>query len=301
MKKVSALIVFCFLLCLCSCSNATEKQTLQDLINPDKEVFTSRNTEIDVYTDNSVYLFSNKYDRVPESFYNSLNQYEVKQVAEKELPANHIYINFNNPYEDTISIDIDDKDQIILDYDNEKLYKCEGIYDAVLDFFKPAFNESDKCFTAGLAPETMKYEYVIYDKDHNTIKADSIGRQPHITRTGEDIICLWCQSGTGTLTRWSVYYNRATGEASPTYNGQTDSYGNLTCNTGSGKVAVSDIFSGQELYVIDKFNEPLADFIENISSAYFTEDGTQIKVVYKNQSNVDCEQVFDLPQNIAVQ
>lgn len=303
MKKLSALIVFCFLLCLCSCSQATEKQTLQDMINLDKSVFSLRNTEIDVYNGEDIYRFSNKYDRVPEDFYNSLNQYEVEVVTEKENAYNHIYINFrfNNPYSDTISLNIDEKNQIILNYDYDKVYKCEGIYDALQEYFKPIFSESNFAYMVGSTPVFNQYEYVIFDKNHNLIKNDTLRSQPHITKISDDEVCLWVQAGTGIYTRWSIYYNRVTGEVSPTYNGQTDSYGNLTCNTGSGKVIVSDIFSGQELYVIDKFNEPLADYFENIVSAYFTEDGTQIKVVYKNQSNEDCEQVFDLPQNISAQ
>ncbi len=298
MKKISLLIVVAFLLCLCSCEGTTEKQTLQDIIKSDKNVFSLRNTEIDVYNNNDIHLFSNMYDRVPEAFYNSLNQYEVEVVAEKEQAYNHIYINFNNPYSDTISLNIDDKDQIILDYAYDNVYKCEGIYDALQEYFKPIFKESNLCYKVGSTPVLNQYEYVIYDKDLNTIKYDLIRRQPHITRVSEDVTCLWCQTGTGILSRWSIYYNRATGEASPTYSGQTDSYGNLTCNTGSSKVIVSDIFSGEELYIIDEFNEPLADFVENIASAYFTEDGTQIKVVYRNQNNVECEQIFDLPQEI---
>ena len=64
------------------------------MMNLDKSVFSLRNTEIDVYNGKDIYRFSNKYDRVPEDFYNSLNQYEVEVVTEKEDAYNHICINF---------------------------------------------------------------------------------------------------------------------------------------------------------------------------------------------------------------
>ncbi len=298
MKKISLVIVLSLLVCLCSCSFVTEKQMLQNIIVIDESVFSIRTTEMDVYMGENIYCFSNKYDRVLQDFYNSLNEYEIGKVSEKEKSYNNIHIRFNTQYQGIVSLTIDDKDQIVLDSDFDNIYKCEGIYDAFQEYFEPIFSESNKYYKIGRVPISMQYEYVIYKKDLSTIRFDTTRSQPHITRISEDVVCLWCQAGTGIYARWSVYYNRVTGEVSPTYNGQTDSYGNLTCNTGSGKVVVSDIFSGQELYVIDKFNEPPADYFENIVSAYFTEDGTQIKVVYKNQNNVDCEQVFDLPQDI---
>lgn len=301
MKKLSLVIAVVFIISLCSCSSTSEKQTLQDLLCSYKDFSAERCTGLDVYDGENIYRFSNKFDKVPEAFYNSLSLYEIQIVSEEEVAYNYIYITFDNPYADMLSLQVDDKDHIVIDHDNGTVYKCEGIYDSLQEYFKPIFSESNFAYMVGSTPVFNQYEYVIYDKNHNLIKNDTLRSQPHITKISDDEVCLWVQAGTGIYARWSIYYNRATGEASPTYSGQTDSYGNLTCNTSSGKVIVSDIFSGQELYVIDKFNEPLADFIENISSAYFTEDGTQIKVVYKNQSNEDCEQVFDLPQNIAVQ
>ncbi|MBR4286974.1 MAG: hypothetical protein IKT55_04640 [Clostridia bacterium] len=298
MRKTAVLLVIALFLSLCCCSHVAEKQTLQDLVVSCKNISSARCTQATVSVDGKIYFFSNGYDRIPEDFYNSLNQYEIEEVTEKEVSYNQIYIDFYNPYEDGLDLCVDEKDHIIIDNDYDKVYKCEGIYDSLREYFKPIFAESNLCYQVGHTPVTYGYEYVIYDKEYQTIKYDTSSRQPHITRINDDVVCLWIQGGTGILARWSVYYNTATGEISPTYNGQTDSYGTLTCNTGSGIVEVSDIFSGEIVYTIDDFDEPIATFVENISSAYFSEDGSQIIVEYLNTEVETCRQVYELPASV---
>jgi hypothetical protein len=58
------------------------------------------------------------------------------------------------------------------------------------------------------------------------------------------------------------------------------------------------MFTGEELYVINEFEKPLLDGMENVESAYFTLDGTQVIVEYLN---TDCHtetQIFDFPQEL---
>lgn len=50
-------------------------------------------------------------------------------------------------------------------------------------------------------------------------------------------------------------------------------------------------------YVFDRFEKPLGDCMENILSAHFTNDGTQIIVEYLNTEFEKEEQIFDLPKN----
>ncbi len=301
MKKISLLIVVTFLMCMGSCGAITEKQTLQDIITCSNVDFTDRNIQLNVHFYDRIYFLDNKYNNAVENFYKSLNEYEVEPVSEIKKTDIRYYIVFTTTDWEHINVIIDNEDQIEVSLGiltESSYYKCDGLYNALQEYFEPIFKESDLCYKVGITPVSHQYEYVIYDKDLNSIKYDLKSRQPNITRISEDVICLWCQEGTGIYARWSTYYNRETGEVSPKYSGQTDAFGTLTCNTGSGKVIVSDIFSGEELYVIEKFNEPLADSVENIVSAYFAEDGTQITVVYKNQNNEECEQIFDLPQII---
>jgi transcription elongation factor GreA len=61
-------------------------------------------------------------------------------------------------------------------------------------------------------------------------------------------------------------------------------------------VTVYDMFSGEEICRFDKFDEPPADFIENISSAYFTKDGTQVIVEYRTANGETKTQIFDSPK-----
>lgn len=52
----------------------------------------------------------------------------------------------------------------------------------------------------------------------------------------------------------------------------------MTSNTGSGCVIVSDLFTGEEILTVDEWGQPLGDCMENIRSAYFSEDGSSLEV-----------------------
>lgn len=51
------------------------------------------------------------------------------------------------------------------------------------------------------------YSYWIKDRDGNILAEDTTSEWPHISQESEDIVCLWIQTGTGTLTIWSQYFN----------------------------------------------------------------------------------------------
>ena len=81
------------------------------------------------------------------------------------------------------------------------------------------------------------------------------------------------------------------------YYGQTDYYGDLVCATGSSKVIVYKMFSGEQVCCFDQFEKPLGDCIENICSAYFIKDVKEIIVEYLNTDFEKETQFFAIPQN----
>lgn len=138
--------------------------------------------------------------------------------------------------------------------------------------------EQDTYFEVTYEQGTFLYYYRIQDVHGNILAEDTSPDCPHITQKSEDIVCLWMQTGTGASTRWSQYFNIRTGEISPVYYGQTDSFGTMTSNTGNGCVIVSDIFTGQEIMTVDEWGKPLGACNDNIRSAYFSEDGKSLAV-----------------------
>lgn len=251
--------------------------------------------------DNREYNFNNKYKPYVKDFSEFLNGFEMKPVTEPQTTDEYVYVRFLTSDWESIVILFYTNDVIELSVDgfiNEESFISEGSFEKLNEYLEPIFSETDLHYKKGTTPVTQRYEYAVYDKERNVLVYEISSRTPHITRESEDIICLWIQGGTGICSRWSVYYNYKTGEISPTYSGQTDSYGNLTCNTGSGIVEISDIFSGEIVYTIDDFDEPIATFVENISSAYFSEDGSQIIVEYLNTEVETCRQVYELPASV---
>ena len=100
------------------------------------------------------------------------------------------------------------------------------------------------------------------------------------------------------LSRWGNFYNFKTGEKSPDYYGQIDSFGNLVSSTNSRSVTISDMFSGKELLVIDDFKEEIADHVESVISAYFNEDGTKIEIEYHTKQGEEATDIIDLPSEV---
>ena len=274
----------------------TEQQiTLKEYISESEEInYDSHHVEISIYTDEH-YYFTNRN----QEFYSDLIGFLEKSITVTETEYQYdpevfeytiaIYDNTNST---SISIL---KTDIIYSIYNDTAYYCEGIYETVKSLFKPHIDiYNDFCRSASTKVR-YRNEYVIQDKNRNILDADCISREPSIFYI-DGIVHLWVQTGTGHLTRWTYFYDVETGEKSPVYSGQTDFYKNVVISVRHSGVYFYDMFTGEELYVINEFEKPLLDGMENVESAYFTEDGTQVIVEYLN---TDCHtetQIFDFPQ-----
>lgn len=301
LRKINLMLVAVLIFCMCGCGNSENKTTFKQVVSGQNFTFDSRNTLLTINYGNREYNFNNKYKPYVKDFSEFLNEFEIKSVNEPQTTDEYVYVRFLTSDWERIGIFFYTNDVIELNIGHgleKEFFISEDIFEKIKEYLEPILSETDLYYKKGTTPVTQRYEYAVYDEERNVLVCEISSRTPHITRESEDIICLWIQGGTGIYSRWSVYYNHRTGEISPTYNGQTDSYGTLTCNTGSGVVEVSDIFSGEVVYTIDNFDEPIGDFVENISSAYFSEDGSQIIVEYLNTEVETCQQVYKLPASI---
>ena len=137
---------------------------------------------------------------------------------------------------------------------------------------------------------------MIYDKNGNTLKSDTSNKTPYLFYDN-GIVHFWSQSGTGTLTRGATFYNVERGLISPEYYGQTDYFGDIVSATGHSQVVIYEMFTGTEICRFTEFEKPLADALENISSAHFSKDGTKIIVEYLTTNHETATESFDINGN----
>lgn len=254
--------------------------------------------EISVYTD-ECYYFNKQNKEFTKAFLSFLENTNVENTTGYDLNACDIYITFENSKDIIQSFSVNENNQVrVFDKATPIVYECEDIYKTLTAFINPYLKHNANFCRVASTPIRYMHEYAIYDKDYNVIQSDYIGREPHIFLNDSNIVHLWVQSGTGALSRWAQFFDVNNGTKSPTYYGQTDSFGNLVSATENRQVSIYDMFSGDLLYCIDKFEKPLAYYYENIVSAYFSEDGAKLIVQYFSNDTETQVQIFDLPQNL---
>lgn len=308
LKKAAAFlfaVVICLSLTACKgvqkSENEIEKISLYSVIEPDFNFN-------DVYMETSIHSYTNSQYGL-NYYFNSKNQAYMSALSEvlKEIktePATDEFdnnresfsISFYNASGEIFWMEINDKNQIQFDIVKEKTYIGEHAYEKIKETIDPFISECDKYYAVGLTPILHLYEYAIFDTDSRILESHVNSREPRIFANG-NIVHMWIQSGTGTLTRSALFYDVTTGQKSPEYSGVTDYFGSLVSSTSSGKVCIYDMFSGNLLYTIDSFEYPLADAIENIFGAYFNDNG-QLVVWYPDENYDEQVQTFDLPENL---
>lgn len=179
------------------------------------------------------------------------------------------------------------------------LYK-KGLYKEFENLLSPIMQKCDKFYRVEYLLGQFKYKYEIFNSKGDTIISDTFPREPHISLRENNIVCMWTQAGTGTLVRYTVFYDVNTGKKSPYYNGVVDNYNNLVLNSTANSVIISDMFSGIKLQEFDKFKNKLyGGAIEPIYDACFIENGTKVRVTYRAEDLSDQTEIFDviLPKN----
>lgn len=304
-KKLCCVVLVLSLLAFCGCSKNAEskksgkidkKISLKSACSFDSINLDSPYIEIGIYSGED-YHFTN---RNTEFFNEFITFFENKSVTVRKTNTDdfkEFYITFYDG-ENSISLSIYQNDIItIRDKADSYYYYCADIYREFKTAFTPFLQENSQFCRSASTAVAFKNEYAIYDKDHNILESDYISRTPYLFYRDE-IVHLWVQSGTGTLTRSAKFFDVEKGLISPEYYGQTDYFGELVISTSSSQIFIFKMFSGEELYCFDQFEEPLGDCTENIQSAYFTEDGTKIVVKYFNADFETRTQIFTIPQSI---
>ncbi|MCH5317710.1 MAG: hypothetical protein J1E05_07005 [Eubacterium sp.] len=305
-KRVTAFllaVVICLSLTACkgnqNAENQSKQVSLYSVIEPDfnfNDVYME--TSIHSYTNSQYglnYYFNNKNQAYMNALSEVLKEIKTEPAADEfDKNSESVSISFYNASSESFTIHINANDQIRLDY--EKTYIGEHAYEKIKETIDPFITECDKYYAVGLTPILHLYEYAIFDTDSRILESHVNSREPRIFANG-NIVHMWIQSGTGTLTRSALFYDVTTGQKSPEYSGVTDYFGSLVSSTSSGKVCIYDMFSGNLLYTIDSFEYPLADAIENIFGAYFNDNG-QLVVWYPDENYDEQVQTFDLPENL---
>lgn len=302
MKRITGLILSIALIFgLVGCAKGEDQKTLANVLEMKTDASLKDFDKIFVSYKDTLYTITNT-DNFVKNFYIALADFKVEEIqTEKVYSDDDFYIDLSKVgYNEYISFSVNSKDEIIIHRSMEgyDFYKCDGIFDRFNEILSPEFKKQDNYYSVKYDKETFLYEYKIYDVNENLIEEETTNREPHIFLERKDIICKWIQAGTGILTRTGYFYNFKTGEKSPSYCGQIDSFGNLVSNTNSKSVTISDMFSGKELLVIDDFKEEIADYMEAVISAYFSEDGTKIEIKYHTKQGEEATDIIDLPSEV---
>lgn len=302
MKRVTSLILSVVLIfVLVGCARGEEKATLKEVLELYSETPVSEPNEFDelmISIDNKTYHINNVNDFVSE-FCDELDRYKIEEIEienyNKDVQDYYIYLDKESGWNSGVGFCINQEDEIKVCYDftEYKYYECKDVFNEITSFLASELEYQDKHYSIK-STEDYLTEYEIYDVKGNVLEKEKTSEYPHIYLQSENIICKWIQGGTGALSRWGNFYNFKTGEKSPVYYGQIDSFGNLVSNTNRFSVTISDMFSGKELLVIDNFKEEIADYAEPVMSAYFNEDGTKIEITYHTKQGEEATDIIDL-------
>ena len=303
-KKVFCIILAVLILSLCGCNKPTENDkidhteksvTLENVSNANLIQFDGIHVEICIYSDEN-YYFSNRNKDFYEKFIAFLKDTEFVSQQVERTDSKNFYISIYDG-ENSASFSIYETDIIrVVNSTASGSYYCEGVYKKFVDTFGIFLSENQKyCRSASTLIRGMN-EFAIFDKNNYVLASDYISRTPYLFYDS-GIVHLWVQTGTGSLSRWAKFFDVKNGLVSPDYYGQTDYFGDMVCSTGHSAVILYEMFSGEQICIWDKFEKPLGDCLENIQSAYFSEDGSQIIVEYLNADFETELQIFDTPQN----
>ncbi len=165
-------------------------------------------------------------------------------------------------------------------YSHDQLYHSVGITEKATYAFESLKTRVEPYYKCIYGIEPFMYSYEIRSK-MGLLESDTIGREPHFIHYPEDdLVAMWVQAGTGTLTRSQKFYNTETGEISQVFTGLVDYKDGLVLSSGHSQVTITSLENPEKTQVIDTFKEPISPHMENICAIGFTEDGARVKVTY---------------------
>ena len=303
-RMISLILSITLIVVLVSCAKG-EKATLKEVLKLHSATPVSELNEFDelmISIDNKRYRINNANDFV-SGFCDELDRYRLEEIEIEnyniDVQDYYFSLDKESGWNSGVAfcINQDDEIQVRYNFTKSKYYKCKGVFDEITSFLASELEYQDKHYSIKSTEDYLE-EYEIYDVKGNVLEKEKTSEYPHIYLQSENIICKWIQGGTGVLSRWGNFYNFKTGEKSPDYYGQIDSFGNLVSSTNSRSVTISDMFSGKELLVIDDFKEEIADHVESVISAYFNEDGTKIEIEYHTKQGEEATDIIDLPSEV---
>lgn len=303
-KKVLCLLTAVLMLILCACNNSAENNsslkeneaTLETILGADKINFDANYVQVNVYSDTYSFFTNRNKDfyKTLVSFLKNTKFPKEKTDLEKQ-DVDNFYITVDQG-ESSVCFSIYKNDVIVKHDVAEFTYYCEGIYKKFEKAFSSYLLESQKYCHVAPTKTLGLYEYVIYDKNGNTLKSDTSNKTPYLFYDN-GIVHFWMQTGTGTLTRWATFYDVERGLISPEYYGQTDYFGDMVSATDHSQVVIYEMFTGMEICRFTEFEKPLSDAMENIRSAYFSKDGSKIIVEYLTADDEIATESFDINGN----
>ena len=124
------------------------------------------------------------------------------------------------------------------------------------------------------------YYYTIFKKNGNVSERSAyFPKRPEIL-IQDELIRISYQSGTGSYTKWSYYYDVDNDRFSRYFYSVYDKYDDMIAYGSQNEIIIENIFGGKIYKRIKKFNYPLSCTTEPFIDAKFNEDGTILKVTY---------------------
>ena len=165
-------------------------------------------------------------------------------------------------------------------YSHDQLYHSVGITEKATYAFESLKTRVEPYYKCIYGIEPHMYSYEIRSK-MGLLESDTIGREPHFIHYPKDnLVAMWVQWGTGSLTRSQKFYNIETGEISEAFTGLVDYKDGLVLSSGHSQVTITNLENPEKTQVIDTFKEPISPHMENICAVGFTDDGARVKVTY---------------------
>lgn len=162
----------------------------------------------------------------------------------------------------------------ISDSDEHGVYKVSDEY---------TLSDSDAIDTGkyyALYYKNQEYTFRIFDSEGNIAKQGRCWRYPKISEVNDSTVLFTLQMGTGLSTQWGFFYDCENNIRSDKFYCIYDHADSIFAYGAPKKVIVRSIFSDDYYREFTEFENPLADCVEPILYAEFSDDAKTITITY---------------------